>query len=291
MVRTALASGLLVQTRRSVVVAAACWPDKPEQQHVVRARAEAAANPGAVLSHQSAALVWGLPTPGFESWATMPASVVLAPAGHTSHSSGAVHHIQALDPAFVRRDKRGYLLTSPARTAVDLAAPRDLPGQLVLLDGAARVIIASMVGEVRRWHYTNERLVRGARELLSEAASSIRTKSLDEALGLLCPGRESAPESLSAAHIYRAGLPMPVFQGEIRTPAGIFYADCLWEEQKLVGECDGAVKYTDPSAIVKEKVRERWVLDEGYRFVRWMATEAVLQPVGMTDRIGRALGL
>lgn len=277
MIRTGLATGTLVPVRHGVVVGAEFWPTDPAGQHLVRARAELAANPGAVLSHQSAALVWGLPTPGFSPWTDLPAAVTLPPSGHAFHAGSAVHHLVALPLGQVQRDRLGYAVTGPARTAVDLAVGLELPAALAILDGAARVICASMLPSIRRRDYSNPRLVHAAVELLEEAAESARAARLTQALGLVCPGRESAPESVSAGHIFLSGLPMPTFQAEIATPLGTYFADCLWEEQRLIGECDGAMKYDDPQAYVKEKRREQVLRDSEYGFVRWEATEPVLR--------------
>ncbi|MBI4900618.1 MAG: DUF559 domain-containing protein [Actinobacteria bacterium] len=291
MIRTGLALGALVQVRHGVVLGAEHWPSDPAGQHLARARAELAANPAAVLSHQSAALVWQLPAPGFTPWSALPVSVMLPVSGHTSHAGEAVHHVADLPPSQVLRDPHGYATTSPARTGVDLAVGLDLPSALAVLDGAARVICASMVAGVRRQDYSNPRLVRAAVELLQEAALSVRSNNLRRALDVVCPGRESAPESVSAGHILLSGLPVPTFQAEIQTEVGRYFADCLWEEQRLVGECDGAMKYDDAQAFVREKRREQALREAGYAVVRWEATESVLRPDLMLDRIARALGL
>ena len=289
MIRTGLATGTLTAVRHGVVVAAEHWPADPVGQHLVRARAELAANPGAVISHQSAALVWSLPTPGFSPWTDLPVAVSLPPSGHAFHTGTAVHHLIDLPLEQVRRDRLGYPVTSPARTAVDLAVGLELPGALAVLDGAARVICASMVPSIRRRAYNNPQLVRAAVEVLRAAAETVRGTRLSRALAVVCPGRESAPESVSAGHIIASGLPVPAFQAEITTPFGTFFADCLWEEQRLIGECDGAVKYGDPEAYVNEKRREQVLRDVGYAFVRWEARESVLRPDRMLDRIERAL--
>jgi len=291
MIRTALAMGTLIPLRRGVFISAEFWPCDVAARHLVRACAELAANPDAVLSHQSAALAWHIPAPGFSPWADLPVSLTLPPAGHSSHAAPAMHHLVALPPGHVQRDPRGFLLTTPARTAVDLAAGLDTPGALAILDGAARVICASMVPSIRRRDYSNLRLVRAAMDLLEEAAQSAGVVRLRHALELVCPGRESAAESVGAGHMFDSGLPMPKFQVEITTPLGSYFADCLWEEQRLIGECDGAMKYDDPQAYVKEKRREQALRDENYGFVRWEATEAVLRPDRMLGRIERALGL
>jgi very-short-patch-repair endonuclease len=76
----------------------------------------------------------------------------------------------------------------------------------------------------------------------------------------------------------------------VRTELGTYWADFLWERHRLIGECDGAMKYGDPQAIVKEKRREQVLRDRDFGFVRWEATESVLRPDRMLGRIERALG-
>lgn len=58
----------------------------------------------------------------------------------------------------------------------------------------------------------------------------------------------------------------------------------------LVGECDGAMKYTDPRALVAEKIREDTVRETGHRVPRWMGADPRVRPYDLTGRIARALG-
>jgi very-short-patch-repair endonuclease len=91
--------------------------------------------------------------------------------------------------------------------------------------------------------------------------------------------------------MHQAGIPTPSFQAEIRTAKATYFPDFLWEEQRLLGECDGAVKYSDPGAYVAEKEREQDLRDNDWRFVRWLPKEVMLHPAQVIDRIERALGL
>ena len=289
MLRTRLDSGDLVQVRRGVYVRADAWPSDAKGQHLVATRAELTVHTTAVASHQSAALILGLPTPGFQRWEDLPVSVTLPVTGNSASSASAIHHTGRLPSAQVQRDREGYSVTTPARTAVDLAADLPLPEALVLLDSAARLICASLVNQIRRRDYANPQLVRVATDLLVEAATTVRATRLRPAIALVNPSRESAAESLSAGHLHLAELPTPSFQAEIRTPMGKVYPDFLWEDLKLIGECDGAVKYDDAKAFVLEKQREQMLRDLGYRFVRWLAREIMLEPAVVMERIARAL--
>jgi len=284
MLRTRLGSGDLVQVRRGVYLRTDAWPADAAGQHVVAARAELTVHTAAVVSHQSAALILGLPTPGFGHWEDLPVSVTLPVTGNSTSSATVIHHTGPLPVGQVQRDKEGYLVTT-ARTAVDLP----LPEALVLLDSAARLICASLVNQIRRRDYANPQLVRAAVDLLEQAATTVRATRLRPALALVNPSRESVAESLSAGHMQLGGLPTPRFQAEIRTPVGTLYPDFLWEGLKLIGECDGAVKYNDASGYVLEKEREQVLRDLGYRFVRWLAKEIMLRPDVVMERIARAL--
>jgi hypothetical protein len=143
MIRTRVSSGDLVTVRHGVFVRADAWPTGAAAQYVVRARAEQAINPSALISHQSAAAAIGIPSPGFQRWEDLPVSVTLPP-GHSSKAGPSVHHVGRVPASQIMRDVHGYPMTSPARTAVDLSADLALPQALVLLDGAARVVVASM---------------------------------------------------------------------------------------------------------------------------------------------------
>jgi hypothetical protein len=292
MIRTQLASGRLVRVRRGVFLDASCWPADPAGQHLVLARAELAVHPEAVLSHETAALAGGLPHPGFTPWHDAVPSVTLpAETGAKSRTGRVRHHTSTFSAGQVTRDADGYAITSVALTAVHVAAGLDVPQALVVLDSAARMLCAGMVAQPRRADYSNPRLAKAARELLSEAAGDRRRACLGEAIELADPARESPAESLSAGYIHRAGLPMPLFQQPIRTPLGTVYPDCLWPDARLVGECDGAEKYEDRSAAVREKQREQALRDLDYRIVRWLAAEIMTRAQVVMDRIARKLGL
>lgn len=289
MLATQLASGRLLRLRHDVYLAVSEWPEDPVGQHLMLVRAESVATPGAAISHESAALVWGLPSPGFRGWEESPVSLTVPRGGRHRRRAGAIHRLGPLPSAHLSTDAMGYTLTSPARTAVDLARGRPVPEALVVLDATARLIVSAYVVSPTRASYRNPGMVKAVRDLLSETAAARGIASLGTAISLADPCRESAVESLSAGHIFLAGLPMPVFQERIQTRQGVFYPDCYWPEQGVVGEVDGAVKYRQPDAFVKEKEREQILRDHGYRFVRWLGKEIMTTPHLVVDRISREL--
>jgi very-short-patch-repair endonuclease len=289
MIHTALASGRLIRVRRGVFLAATAWPDDPSAQHIVLAHAEEVANPDAVISHESAGVCWGLPSPTTAHWRDQPVAVTYPHGGpYKSRRTSAVSHIGPLDPSDVTRDDDGYAVTTVARTAVDLAVGRSLPDALVILDAAARKILGSYVGQPHRRDFLNPTLVESSLEALSAVATR-RARRLEAVIPLVVPARESAAESLTAGHLHLAGLPIPSFQAPIRTRLGTVYPDCYWREARLIGECDGAEKGSNPTAYVREKEREQVLRDEDLRFVRWLGKEIMFRPAIVMGRIERAL--
>ncbi len=290
MIATQVSAGRLLRLRQGVYLASTAWPEDGEAQHLLLAEAELMANPEAVLSRQSAALAWGLPSPGFGRWHERPVAVSLPAGRHTSRSGRASHRVAVLPAGHVVDHPNGYRVTSVARTAVDLAAEHELPQALVILDAATRRLCESFVGRPRRSDYGNPRLVAAARQQLVEAARSCRVARLVEAITLANPARESVAESLSAGHLYLAGLPTPLYQAKVDSVMGPLFPDCLWPERRVIGECDGAVKYADASAWVREKQREQVLRDLGFDVVRWLAREIMTEPEAVMARIARALG-
>ncbi len=288
MIRTQLRSGRLIRVRQGVYVSRDGWPTTEAGRHLLAAHAEQVVNPDAVLSHGSAAVVWGLASPGFDHWHAAPPSVTFPSDLRTGWSGSAIRHVAPLPPSEVVRDREGYAVTSVARTAIDLVRGLELPEALAILDHAARLLIATYVDEPRRHHYSNPRLVSAAREALLAAASRYGS-GLVATIDLVVPARESVAESLTTGHLIVAGTPMPQFQAEIATPGGTVFADFLWPGLGLVGEVDGAVKYEDPRAYVREKEREQQLRDLGYRIVRWLAKEIMTRPDLVVARIERAL--
>ena len=286
MIHTQVAAGRLLRLRHGVYLGAGAWPSTPREQHVLLARAEQVANPDGVISHQSAAVEWGLPAPGFTPWHELPVCLTFPSGrGHGSQQRIGRHRLAPLPETEIARDAAGYPLTSLARTASDVVTGLELPQALVVLDAAARSLVETFAMTARRRDYLNPRLIEAARAVIATVNPRL------PALALLHPARESAAESLSAGHFHLAGLPTPLFQAPIETPAGTLFPDFYWPEHRLVGECDGAIKGADPSAYVKEKRREQVFLDLDFGVVRWLGGEIMTVPSRVVGRVGRALGM
>ena len=81
-----------------------------------------------------------------------------------------------------------------------------------------------------------------------------------------------------------AGLPSPEPQAWIEDEDGFLVArvDALWRNHRVIGECDGAVKYdidAAPTMLLAEKRRQERLEDLGYIVVPWITpTSRTMQP-------------
>lgn len=289
MIETQVHAGRLLIVRHGVYLATESWPEDLTARHLALGHAEQVANPGSVLSHQSAAASWGLPSPTFQDWHELDVCVTLPPGeGHGSQQRSARHRVLELAGEDVTRDAEGYAVTSIPRTATDLASGRSLPDALVILDGAARRLVERYVSRPHRSDYANPRLAQAARDQFTAACDR---PGLASPIGRADPLRESAAESLSTGHFVLAGLPVPQYQARLTTAHGTFYPDFFWPELGVIGEVDGAIKYENTDAFVQEKQREQILRDLGYIVIRWLAREIMLTPWVVIERVSRALSL
>ena len=293
--RSARASGQIARLRHGVYVAADAVPEDPVQLHLLRALAEQVAAPGRVASHETAALALGLPLFNTDRVAAGPTHLT-RPLSATDRSRAASDrriHLGSLPVHHVAMLPSGLLVTTPARTALDVAAGVPLPIGLMVTDAAARLTFADLAGSLDRRHYDNARLRTAALVPLMEAVAHVRAPGaasrLMDLLSLVDVRRESPLESFSGGHMHMAGLPVPQLQVRVRTAAGTYPVDFRWEKYRVIGEADGEGKYGDPGEFSREKEREGHLRDAGNDVVRWTGREMFRTPHVVMERIMRAL--
>ncbi len=219
--------------------------------HVHRVVAAARRNPDAVVGYESAALLHGLPLfTGVPSRVTL-----LVPPGQWSGRRSGVS-FRELDLGVADIIDEGVALTSPARTWFDIARTRPLSDALSAGDAALR-------GGAARFEDLASYVV---------AAAGMRgCRRAAVALEHVDALRESVLESGSWAYFVRHDLPLPRMQVEVRGVGGrlLGRVDFYWDHVRLVGECDGRLKYDDPEALYAEKRREDDLRAAGLQVLRW----------------------
>lgn len=259
--RRRLDSGELVAVRRGAYLPRGTVPDDPVDRHVLEVRAavrDLAGDP--VVSHVSAAAVHGLAI-----WNVPLARVQLTRNRRSGgRRTGSMHvHAATVEPDEIGL-VGGVMVTSVARTVVDLARTVGFEQAVVIADSALHttpVTIEELWDALARGRYRPGNA--NARRVLRFA-----------------DGRSASPgESRSRIAIARAGLPPPELQWRVRSASGglIAQVDFAWRDLHTVGEFDGRIKYgrllkpgQNPGDVVfAEKLREDAVRAEALHMARW----------------------
>lgn len=275
-VRRLVRQGRLLAVRRGVYTSpdrAAAGAADYASGHALRvAAALAALNFSAVGSHRSAALVHGLDLLGRAD----PQHVTLTrPPRRGSRSLRqrvSVHVARLPRHHVIVRD--GVLLTSVARTVVDLARIGSFMAGVVAADSALRARkttieeINAVIADCAGWPG-----IRRAREV----AAFSDGKS------------ESALESIGRAAFHEHGLPPPRLQAWVGGEQGVVgRADYYWPEHGTIAEADGAIKYADPKKAIAQLDRDTQLRDEGYEVVHFTWWEITNIPEVVVARIQAA---
>jgi hypothetical protein len=110
-----------------------------------------------------------------------------------------------------------------------------------------------------------------------------------DALAVADARLETALESLSWAAFVESGIEMPIPQVSLLGGSGSRWRVDFLFGDRVIGECDGAVKYSDPQALWREKRRQEDLEQAGYIVVRWTWEEIVHRPWTVIRRILEAL--
>lgn len=234
--------------------------------HAVRARLRGVD----VISHWSAAALWGLPC--VDGWpsevhSTVPMSSLLTSTRtlrrhRTSRAMGETSH----------RD--GLPVTTLARTVVDIAATNPFATAVAVADAA----LFSVARNGRAAGAARSLGVQFLAELdgLGSGPGSARARRVIE----FADARADRPgESLSRATMHVLGAPAPVLQYPVVGASGrTWHTDFGWPEVGAVAEFDGRAKYTDPvylggrtpaEVVYEEKRREDDIRASVRAFGRW----------------------
>jgi very-short-patch-repair endonuclease len=231
----------------------------PEADLGPHAGALLSARPGALISHLTAAALWGLAAARGEIDVLVTGGWMRPRAGVT------VHRTHGLGPGEART-REGLPVTSPARTLADCAA---MPGidpermftealTLRLLSDVDLADLAAHGGAVRR-------LVAAETE-----TAQVRSDTERRLLGLIA----------------RAGLTRPL----VNTPLEGFEADMYWPDCAVVVEVDSYGFHTTRWAYERDRRKDAVFRGKGIDTLRFSRRQVLDQPLLVVAQIGRALG-
>jgi very-short-patch-repair endonuclease len=209
----------------------------------------------AVLSHHSAAAIWGFRPPHQED-----VHVTTERARTTSRPGIQVHRSASLQAAV----REGLYLTTPARTLLDLASR--LP-----LQELERAVEQAIVLRL-----TTNDLIEAQCEPGRRGAAKLRRALLIE------PGLTRSEGERRLRRLVRAaGLPRPVSNTRV---AG-WEVDLLWREQRLVVEVDGFAFHGSRHAFERDRRRDADLVAAGYRVVRFTWRQIKHEPEAVIARL------
>ena len=223
---------------------------------------------GAVLSHRSAAALWGLvrSRPGA-------ADVTVAVCIHSRRGIRvhAVRHIDAREQTRIER----VPVTTVARTLLDLAD--------VLSPGALRRVVREAYAQQR----VDEQQLWAVLSRANGRHGAPRLSALI-APGLVATRSELEDRMLDLVQAY--GLPRPLVNARLADlPRGV-EVDFLFPDARLVVEADGARFHDNRLARESDVARQAMLEAAGYRVLRVTWTQVTQQARETARRLQRALG-
>ncbi|WP_245717872.1 endonuclease domain-containing protein [Nocardia miyunensis] len=231
----------------------------------------------AVVSHQSAAAIYGAPI-----WAAPMDRLCVT---RNRRNGGRIKpdlkvHCAPIDSV---AEVGGLLLSTPARTIVDLGRTVPFESAVVAGDWLAREYGVT------------------AADLDVELEAANRRRGIDRArlvAKFLNPHSESVGESRSRVMLRELGLPIPRSQGDVFTAEGRFLGrvDFYFGDTGVVGEFDGRTRYGrrtqpghDPAdTAAAERRREDALRSAGFHVIRWTWDELPTDAVTARFRVALA---
>ncbi len=234
----------------------------PVSPRVLAQGAVLMAGPTAVISHHTAARLWG---------------GIVPDDGHTHLTvTRRRHQVRGLKthrakPGQRARTLDGLRLTTPDQTFLDLAAGLTLVDLVVLGDSlvrAGRATPAGLVGAGATYRGSNRRVAA-------------------RAAGMVRPGVDSPMESRLRMLIVLAGLPQPVINHKIHWPDGRvrFRFDLSYPEHRLVIEYDGRQHAESDAQWDWDIDRREWMDTHGWRVVIVRSKDLYGTPARTLSRI------
>jgi hypothetical protein len=223
----------------------------------------------AVLSHRSAAALWGMrPT-------ARRRVEVTAPGAQHSRSAIEVHDARlAADEVTVRR---GIPVTTPPRTLLDLAAVLDARHLERVLNEAEvlRLTDPTSLGDLVERH-RGRRGARTIRELLNTqtiGATITRSELEDRFL-----------QFLDEAVLPRPGMNVVLHLADRRIEG-----DCVWRDHHLIAELDGHASHATTAGFERDRARDRALQAAGWRVIRITWRQLHDEPAAVARDLERLL--
>jgi very-short-patch-repair endonuclease len=231
---------------------------------------------GGVLSHRSAAAVWGVLDGGTE-----PVEVTVADRRRDAHLAGVRLHRPAdvVDLAVVRRN--GLRVTNPLRTVVDVAgvcSPDELATAVEGFLVARTFGLSALEAAVSRHGRKGRPGIGPVRALLATWA-----------LGDVPP--DSVLEPAMARLLSEHGLPPAAFHHVVRVGGRRFELDFAMIEERIDIEVDGWAHHGGRQSFEADRARDAYLAGGGWHVCRFTWLQVNRQPVWVAERLRAIVAL
>jgi very-short-patch-repair endonuclease len=219
----------------------------------------------AVLSHRTAAALWGITTaPPF-------VAITIANRHVRSQPELHIHRVEALDIRDVRIHQ-GLPVTAPARTLIDLAGASDT------------ATTERALNEARVQKLVTDDQIEAALDRcpLRSGVGTIRAIMNSEPNAGFT--RQEAERRLRTI-IRDARLPSPVYNVNV---CG-YEVDAFWTTARLVLEVDGFATHGHPAAFERDRRKDQDLVAAGYQVLRTTWRQITGEPLVLVARIAQAL--
>lgn len=227
---------------------------------------------GAVVSHLTAARLWGFEVPLVAE--DQPVHLTVGRNARRRHRRDRRLHFSDV-PAPETRRRHGVVTTSPSRTWIDLAAVVPPAGLLAV---------------------TDQMLAQGFPRdefpaILRRSAGRRGVAVARRVVPCADPLAGSPMESVLRWLIHDAGLPRPVLQHVVRV-GGRFLGqvDLAWPDRRVIVEFDGNV-HRDRRVFVEDLRRQNGLVLAGWTVLRFTSADVLGRPEQVLSAIRAALGL
>jgi hypothetical protein len=223
-----------------------------------------------VLSHRSAAGLWGLRT-------DREAAVEVTTPRKVRSSGSIWRHRAILEPEEVSV-RRGIPVTALTRTLLDAAAT------------SSRERIESIVREADYRYRLRPDDLEGYLQQRRGRRGAARLRACLDILRAPRGRTRSRLEDRFAGIVARSALPRPALNTLLELDGEMVEVDCLWRRQRLIVELDGMQSHGTHSVSESDKKRDRRLQAEGWRVVR-LTWRHLDEPESVLADLRRLLGV
>jgi very-short-patch-repair endonuclease len=229
-----------------------------------------ASGPEALLSHRTAAALWGL-----RGYSGGPIHVTVP---HKSTSTRQIRRHLSLVPEDERTVEEGIPATSVHRTIFDLAASEDLD------------TVVAMIKEAEYLRRYDRLSLPALLDRHPAKRGSLNLRSALQRLKEEPAGRKrSRLEERFAPFLRRHRLALPRFDDWILLGSRRYRADCHWPQLRLIVELDGWEGHSSRSAFQDDRARDRALKVAGYTVVHLTWSQLDCEPEAVASDLRQLL--